>query len=259
MKILTCVKQVPDSSDTMAISPEGSRVVPTPATVFRMNRYDEFALEEALLIKERLPGTEVHAVTVGPERVGSTLRRALEMGADHGIHILTPEDAHLDPFAVASLIASRARTRGYGLILAGVMAEDDMEGQTGQLIAAILELPCATSVIQARVRPADGEVDLEREIEGGQRMSVLSRMPAVLTIQSGINTPRYPSLSHVLRARKQAFEVIATDGPALPGPRSRCTGVRLPEMSSQGVIIPGTPREKARELVRILREHAVLV
>ncbi|HOS97905.1 MAG TPA: electron transfer flavoprotein subunit beta/FixA family protein [Deltaproteobacteria bacterium] len=258
MKILACVKQVPDSSDTMAITPEGSRVVPTAATVFRMNRYDEFALEEALLMKERIPGTEVHAVTVGPERAGSTLRRALETGADHGIHILTPEVAYLDPFAVASLIASWARTRDYDLILAGVMAEDDMEGQTGQLLAAILDLPCVTSVMEARVRPADNEIDLEREIEGGLRMSVLTRMPAVLTIQSGINTPRYPSLSHVLRARRQAFEVMAMDGPALPGPLSRCTGVRLPEISSQGVIIAGTPREKARELVRILHEHAFL-
>jgi electron transfer flavoprotein beta subunit len=258
MKILACVKQVPDSSDTMAITPAGSLLAPTPATVFRMNRYDEFALEEGLLLRERFPGTEVHAVTVGPERAGSTLRRALEMGADHGIHILTPEDVYLDPFAVASLVASCARTRTYDLILAGVMAEDDLEGQTGQLIAAILDLPCATSVMEARVRQADGEVDLEREIEGGQRMSVLARMPAVLTIQSGINTPRYPSLSHVLRARKQAFEVMAMDGPALPGSRSRCTGVRVPEVASQGVILAGTPREKAREVVRVLHEHAFL-
>ena len=88
-----------------------------PPTVFRMNRFDEFALEEALLIKEHYVRTVVHALSVGPERVGSTIRRALEMGADHGIHILDPSDGYISPFSVASLIAAYARDKGYDLII----------------------------------------------------------------------------------------------------------------------------------------------
>ena len=123
-----------------------------------MNRFDEFALEEALLIKEKLPGTLVDALSVGPERASSNVQRALGMGADHGIHILIPSEGYMSPFTVASLIAAFARTRNYDLIMTGVMAEDTMACQTGQLIAALLDLPCATSVIKEEVRPESGKI-----------------------------------------------------------------------------------------------------
>ena len=112
MKILVCVKQVPDSSDTLAIDEQTGRIVFKPSTVFRMNRYDEFALEEALLIKEKFPGTSVHALSLGPERVGTTVRRALEMGADHGVHLVFTPDIYVSPFITASFIASYARNQG---------------------------------------------------------------------------------------------------------------------------------------------------
>ena len=253
-----CVKQVPDSCDTLALDEQG-RLSCLPSTVFRMNRFDEFALEEGLLIKERHAGTVVHALSVGPERVGVTIRRALEMGADHGIHILDPSVGYISPFAVASLIAAYARDKGYDLIMTGVMAEDDMACQTGQLIGALMEEPCATSVIKTKVLPEDGTIFADREIEGGRRLAVRFEMPAVLTIQPGINTPRYPSLSNVMRARTQRQEVIGSEDLPLPETRERLHGVRLPDSHSMGMFIEGSPREKARELLKVLHEKSLLL
>jgi electron transfer flavoprotein beta subunit len=258
VKVLVCIKQVPDSFDTLEIRGQTGWFTYMPLTVFRMNRFDEFALEEALQMRERVPGTTVHALSVGPQRVGATVRRALEMGADHGIHILARADEYVSPSTVAHSIAAYARPRGYDLIITGVMAEDDMACLTGQLAAAILDLPCATSVIHAEIHPESQEVRVDSEIEGGSRASFMLSLPAVLTIQSGINTPRYPSLSNVLRARSQQQEIIAFGDLEIPPPQDICSGIRSPDMASLGLFIGGTPREKARRILEILREKTIL-
>jgi electron transfer flavoprotein beta subunit len=180
------------------------------------------------------------------------------MGADHGIHIMNPSEAFISPFSVALSIAAYARPRSYDLILTGVMAEDDMACQTGQLIAAILNLPCATSVISTDLRMDDNALVVDREIESGRRLRVHLEIPAVLTIQSGINTPRYPSLSNVMRARTQQQEVIKIEAPELPEQRETCLNLRLPDTTSLGTFIMGSPRQKARELLKILHEKAFL-
>jgi electron transfer flavoprotein beta subunit len=259
VKILVCVKQVPDSCDTLALEERTGWISYKPLTVFRMNRFDEFALEEALLIKENYRGSVIHALSVGPQRVGSTIQRALEMGADHGIHILDPTDGYISPFRVASFIASYARDKDYDLIITGVMAEDDMASQTGQLIAALLDKPCATSVIKTQIRLEDSAIIVDREIEGGRRLSVQLEIPAVLTIQPGINTPRYPSLSNVMRARAQQQEVIQSEELLEFNTRERCTGVRLPDSTSSGIFIEGSSQEKARKLLQILHEKSLLL
>ena len=258
MKILVCIKQVPDSGETLQIDERTGFLSYPENTAFRMNRFDEFALEEALLIKEGLPGTLIDALSVGPERVSATVQRAMGMGADHGIHIVDKREGYTSPFIVASLIAECARTRNYDLIMTGVMAEDTMASQTGQIIAALLDLPCATSVIQEQVRLERTDIAADREIEGGSRETVQVKMPAVLTIQPGINLPRYPSFSKVMRARTYAQERIRAEDLAVEEPREICRGVRIPEAPSQGVFIEGSPREKARKLINVLHEKSLL-
>jgi electron transfer flavoprotein beta subunit len=258
MKILVCVKQVPDSTDTLRIDERTNLLSYTAETAFRMNRFDEFALEEALLIKESLPGILVDALSVGPERVSATVQRALGMGADHGIHILDETEGYRSPFTVASLIAACVRARKYDLIMTGVMAEDTMASQTGQIIAALLDLPSASSVIKEEIRPERAEAMVEREIEGGNREAMRLRMPAVLTIQPGINFPRYPSFSKVMRARTYAQELIRAEDLAIERPRESCRRVWIPEPASQGVFIEGSPREKAQKLIRLLHEKSLL-
>jgi electron transfer flavoprotein beta subunit len=258
MKILVCIKEVADSSDTLQVDERTGLLSYPENAAFRMNRFDEFALEEALLIKETLPGTLVDALSVGPERVSATVQRALGMGADHGIHILYRTAGYTSPFTVAFFIAECARTRNYDLIMAGVMAEDSMASQTGQLIAALLDLPCATSVIREQVKPENGGIVIEREIEGGSRETVQLKLPAVLTIQPGINFPRYPSFSKVMRARSYPQELIRAEDLAVDEPRESCRRVRIPDAPSQAVFIEGSPREKARKLIVILHEKSFL-
>ncbi len=258
VKILVCVKQVPDSSDTLGIDDRTGWFFHKPLTVFRMNRYDEFAVEEALQIRERLPGTAVHALSVGPDRVTTTIRRALEMGADHGVHVLVKRDEYMSPFAVASAIASYAGSRSYDLIMTGVMAEDDMACVTGQLTAAVLDLPCASSVIRTELHRGKTEITVDSEIENGCRASYLLGLPAVITIQSGINNPRYPSLSNVMRARSQQQESVRIEDLGMPSAREICSGIRMPDTSSQGLLIEGAARDKAKKLMSILHERSLL-
>ncbi len=155
MKLLVCVKQIPDPDAMVGVNANG-RWVDIDGSAFVMNRFDCFALEEALRIREEILKTRIDVLSVGPERVEAILRRALGMGADHGIHILTESDGYLSPFATATWIAAYARACHYDLILTGIMSGDDMNGQVGPLVAEMLQLPCATSVIFRRMMPEIG-------------------------------------------------------------------------------------------------------
>lgn len=258
MNILVCVKQVCDDAETLVIDESSLRAEYGKHTVFRMNRYDEYTVEEALRIRERFENTVVEALSVGPQRVEKTVRRALEMGADHGIHVATQGDEYLFPFERASLIAEAVRSRGYDLILTGVMAEDDMECQVGGLLAEMLGYACATGVIAEKISEETGEILVEREIEGGRREVLTLRFPAILTIQSGINTPRYPALSHVLRARAGKLECIDADSLSVPHVHKTRLRLTYPEEGIRGEIIEGTPSQKAERLLDILHGHSLL-
>jgi len=255
MKILVCVKQVPDSEGAISINDEGAWLT---GGAFRMNRFDEFALEEAVRIGEEIPGTIIEAVSVGPRRVVSTLRKALERGATTGTHILVEEERYMSPFETASLIASYAGTGRCDLIIAGVMAEDDMHCQVGQMTAAILKIRCATSVIHRGPVRNGTSVYIEREIEEGQRLCGEITLPAVLTVQSGINRPRYPSLSNILRAKDQEIRTIGADDLWDGAGRDQLISIRQPESSAKGVFLEGDRDEKARALIRILHERALI-
>ena len=261
LKILVCVKQVLSQDGPIEINPSdpsGRSLFTGNLPLYALNRFDEFALEEALRVKDVLPGTNLHALTVGPARAEAVVRRALSMGIDHGVHLLTEEGGEPTPFQISSWIAAQSNTRAYDLILTGVMAEDDLEGLVGPLIAERLGLPCVASVVSFRIFPGQNRIEAEKEVEGGQREKWRVLLPAVLTIQSGINKPRYPSLSHVLRARKQALEII--DVASLPSDEARQFMVRyvLPEKVRIGRVLTGTPEEKADRLTRLFGEKGLL-
>lgn len=258
MRILVCVKQVPDSAQTLSIKDSVPRIIYEDSSVFRMNRYDEFALEEALLIRECFPASTIDALSVGPDRVRKTIIKALEMGANHGVHIRETSLDYLSPAARAALIAQYARGKSYDLILTGVMAEDDMECQVGQILAELLGMPCATSVAYRDISRDENEAYVEREIEGGAREGLTIALPALLSIQSGINTPRYPSLSNVLRARSQELETIETLQPHEGLAIQTITSFTYPDTGATGEFIEGTSADKARKLIRVLHEHSVL-
>ena len=203
MKILVCIKQVCESKSPIQIDAHARWIQAEAITGYKMNRFDEFAIEEAVLLKEAYPGISIDAITLGPLRSAEVIKRAIGMGADHGVHLVTESEGYLNPFTIASRISDYARDKNYTLFLAGVMSEDLMQGQVGPMVAACLSLPWATAVIRQQMAPDNKSVFVEREIEGGSRDKLQLQLPAVLTIQSGINTPRYPSLSNLLSVGPQ--------------------------------------------------------
>ena len=258
MKILVCIKQVHDPETIFRVDESTESVGPEGQVKYWMNHADEFAVEEAILIKEAHPGTVVDVLTVGPDRTAQVLERAVGMGADNGVHILAPGEGYISPLTIASWIASYAADREYDLILTGVMAEDHMHGQVGPLLAELLSLPCATSVIFEDVRAEHGIVHVEREIEGGRRDVLELDLPALLTIQTGINKPRYPSLSNLLRAKDQKAFII--DRKTLPWveERDKLISSHYPGKSRIGLVLEGNQGEKASQLLQLLEKKAFI-
>lgn len=258
MNILVCLKQVSDPETAFALQASPPVLRLPPGTRYQMNGFDEYALEEALLIKEAVAGCALDALTVGPVRAAAVLQRAGGMGADRGIHILTSEEPEPDALGLATWIAAWAREQDYGLILCGVMSQDAMQGLVGPMLAELLGWPLATSVVQAQVRPGQQAVYAEREVEGGWRDCLELPLPALLTIQSGINRPRYPTLSNLLRAKQTRPHTIAAASLSRAPQGLELVGLAPPVRSRAGCRLEGSTQDKARQLAAMLRERALL-
>ena len=230
MKILVCTKAV------------NEKQVGTHYNESRMSLFDEFALEQALLFRDELEKTTVDVLGVGMDNTPAVLTRALGMGADQAIHIYSEAAPLQDPFYTASLIAAHAGKMAYDLILTGVMSEDLMQGQVGPMLAELLLMPCATSVISAHL--AREGIALERELEGGARESWEFPLPCVLTVQSGINTPRYPSLSGMMRAARNPLTCIQAQSLNPPVMRQVITRISVPEKKRKAMVLGEPPRKR---------------
>ena len=258
MKILVCVKQVPESEIPILIDESAGWIRGDAIAEFKMNRLDEYAVEEALLIKEAIAGSRIDIITVGPDRCDEVVRRAMGMGADSGVHIRTASDGYQSPFGVATALADFARGQNYTLILTGAMSEDAMQGQVGPMLAAQLGFAWATSVIFERIASDKKTIYVEREIESGHRDRLELNLPAVITIQSGINKPRWPSLSNLLRANSQELEEVFISDPALLQQMEHPAKIMYPRKSRDGQVLTGSLPQKATRLVTILRAKAFL-
>jgi electron transfer flavoprotein beta subunit len=258
MKILVCIKQVPDTDSPIEIDGARRWILENNRIAYRMNRYDEFGLEEAVLIQEAFGDVTVDVVSVGTGRAAATLKKGLEKGANNAIHILLDQEGYCPPALTAALIADYARHNAYDLILAGVMAEDDMQCQVGPLIAARLGLPCAVSVVNETINEMKTEVTIDCELEGGVNETMVLPLPCLLTIQTGINRPRYPSLSNMLRAKEQDLVRISADPASGLLQTEKLVSISYPDLSSKGTIIEGTPEQKAEQLLKIFHEKSLL-
>lgn len=259
MNILVCIKQVPDPESAFAVDPETPRLDANSMGELQMNRFDAYALEAALRLRESGIEVRIDAVTVGPKRCGDVLKRAVGMGADRAFHLIDEFDAHADdPQWIAWAIASWARQGAYDLVLAGVISEDRMQGVTGPALAALLHLPCATAVVALQPSMEKKIVRAEREIEEGNRDIVELDLPAVLTIQSGIHTPRYPSLSNLLRAGRKPPQRIETAPWAMPQTKQSVILMNHPQRHRHGRLLGGSPEQKAAELLAIFRDRGLL-
>lgn len=247
MKIAVCIKRVPDSETRIRIAADG--VSADEAGVkFILNPYDEFAVEEALQRKEKAGAGEVVVIALGPDAAQETMRTALAMGADRGV-LLRADAIPADALAVAKALAAELKDGGYDLVLFGKIAADDYAQAVGPMTAELLGLPCVTAVSKLELDGGKGVA--HREIEGGVEV-VEFALPAVLTADKGLNTPRYPALKGIMAAKKKPVEVKPV---TFAAPRLRVAALEMPPARKEGRIVGEGP-DAVPELVRLLREEA---
>jgi len=247
VKIAVCIKRTPDTETRVRIAADGASLDET-GVKFIQNPYDEFAVEEALQRREQAGAGEVVAIALGPDAAQETIRSALAMGADRGV-LLKADTVPTDALAVAKAVAAEVRDAGYDLILFGKMAVDDGNHAVGPMVAELLGLPCVTAILKLELEGGKGVA--EREIEGGVEVVEFS-LPAVLTADKGLNTPRYPALKGIMAAKKKPIEVKPA---ALGAARARVSALTLPPERKAGRIVGEGP-EAVSELVRLLRTEA---
>lgn len=258
MKILVCVKQVIDIEQQLEIRPDGEWITEDEDTRYHMNYLDEFSVEAAVRIKEQIKDVEIDALTIGPDRAESTLRQALALGADNAVHIRYNEDGFLPAETTAFHIAQYLQSAFYDLVLFGVMSEDAMQSLTGPMTAELCGLPCAAAVVNLALETESRDVTVICELEGGFHETVKLPLPTVVCVQSGINQPRYASLSNRLRAKSQEIKTIDISVVDFPEQRQQPVSVFTPLKTGTGEFIPGNPEEKAAALIDILHKKSLI-
>jgi electron transfer flavoprotein beta subunit len=257
MKIIVCIKQVPDTNVFIRVKEDGEGIL-TDGLAYVVNPYEEYAVEEALRIKEKFGG-EVTVVALGPDRVVEAIRTCLAMGVDHAIH-LTDSGATLDPLATARILAEVIKKQEFDMILCGKHAVDDGAAQVGPALAEYLDLPQVTLVRKIEVSEDGKSAIAHREVEEGTQV-VKTSLPAVFTAEKDLNEPRYPSLKGMMAAKRIEINVINPDELNAGSVESKTQRVKLvpPPERPPGRNLEGEPEEIVKELVRLLREEAKVI
>jgi electron transfer flavoprotein beta subunit len=262
MKVLVTVKEVAEVKDEFEVS---GLEIDDSFLEYDLNEWDDYAIEEAVQLSETIDDVEVVSVTIGPERAEETIRMALAKGADRALRIWDDslEDVqHLDITTKAKIIATVAEEEEPDLILSGVQAADDANGATGVAVAERLEFEWAAVVNDLDLDAEAGVASVHRELEGGIEELTDVELPAVLTIQTGINEPRYASLRGIRQAQRKPLDVrtladLGLEAGVLESPLER-TAMYEPESESDAVVWEGSAEETAGELAAFLRDEGVL-
>jgi electron transfer flavoprotein beta subunit len=257
MKILVCVKQVPDMESRFRADSSGVWFSEADLA-FKMNEYDEYAVEQAVRLKEQLGGDpELTVLSIGPGRVVEAIKKALAMGCDRGVQVQDPAVHLKDPWQVASVIAAYARAQQFEVIFTGLQSMDRGSAQVGVTVAEILGYACATTVIKFEY--ADGVVSAKRELEGGVKALVQLKTPALVTCQLGLNVPRYPTLPNIMKAKKKEVEIVPVADLLQEEPRATTASFYPPAKKGSGIVLEGAVPEQVEKLLDILREKTTVV
>ena len=251
MKILVPVKRVVDYNVKVRVKSDGSGV-DIANVKMSMNPFDEIAVEEAVRLKEKGFATEVIAVSCGVTQCQETLRTAMAIGADRGILVETPADLDLQPLAVAKLLKALVDKEQPGLIILGKQAIDDDCNQTGQMLAALADLPQAT--FASKVEIVDGKAQVTREIDGGLEVLSIS-MPAVITTDLRLNEPRYVTLPNIMKAKKKQLDIFKPEDLGVDvTPRIKTLKVAEPAKRSAGIKVPdvATLVDKLKNVAKVI-------
>jgi len=259
MKIIVCVKVVPDTASRLKVAEDGKQIVLSDLT-WIISPYDEFAIEEGLKVREKFTG-EVILLSVGPERVVAGLRNGLAMGADAAHQIWDPSFENLDAFGRATVLAAAIRhLGGADLVLCGQQGSGEDDGQTAGLLAGALDLPVVSMAVKLEIEGTKAVV--EREVEGGVEIWDAT-LPAVITAQKGLNTPRYAGLKGIMAAKKKPMGTLdaATLGLSASAlaPRTERRTMAPPPERPPVKLIAGDPKTQAKELIRLLHEEAKVI
>jgi electron transfer flavoprotein beta subunit len=260
MNIVVCLKQVPKKDSILRISAD-QKWIDERDLSYEMSEADAYALEEALRQKEK-HGGEVIVISLGPERARQSIKEALAKGADRAIHLHDPIfDTATDAFAIARAMSSALKDEKCDLIFTGLQSDDYGFAQVGLVLAEMLGLSSATIVME--VQPEEGSVRVKRELESGWFQWVRVPMPALLTIQSGINQLRYATLKGIMAAKKKEIREVKAADLGLTAddlkPAQTIERVYLPEKSKQTEMLEGKPAEIAAKLVEKLRFDARVI
>jgi electron transfer flavoprotein beta subunit len=262
MNIIVCVKRVPETTEVDLTIDRSGKEINKSGLVFDLNEWDSYAIEEAVSLKERHGGT-VAVITLGSEESNESLRKCLAMGADEAFRLTDPAFEGSDGLAVAKTLAAAIGNLPYDLILTGVQAEDDGLGQVGVSIAEILGIPHASLV--NRIEINDKTAKINRELEGGLEEIVEIDLPAVLTVQSGINEPRYVSIMGIRKVAKKEIKPLGiSDLPlgandvGLQGSDTRIDQLSVPPAAKGAAWLEGKPEEIAQKVLAILKERGGL-
>jgi electron transfer flavoprotein beta subunit len=247
MKIAVLVKQVIGSESAIEISQDKKWINESNAT-FVMNPPDNYAIEEAILIKEKLGVGEVVIVSMGPQRVQKVIREGLSKGADRGIHIETESLKEIDPLYISKVLAETLKDENFDLILSGLQSDDSGMGQTGVLLGELLDMSTATLAIETDID--QNKIKVKKELESGWFQWVELESPSSISIQSGINQPRYPSLKGIMGAKKKEIKVI-------PAPqvekRQSISEIFIPKKSKETEFIDSDIDSTVERIIEILK------
>jgi len=257
MKIAVCIKQVPTREWQPRLNDDKTWIRDQDVS-YEMNEPDAYALEEALRLREKHSG-EVVVCSAGPARVQQVIREALARGADRALHVEDDSLAAADAFTAAAALAPAMAEQKFDLILTGLQSDDQGHAQFGPVLAEKLGIPHSTIIMEVNVDPSTssgqgGALRVKRELEGGWFQYISMPLPALLTIQSGINTLRYATLKGIMAAKKKEIAKVAAPGGLAT--RQKVTALYAPQKAKQTVMIGGSSAEAAKELVKRLREEA---
>jgi electron transfer flavoprotein beta subunit len=262
MNIIVCIKRVPETTEADVFIDKSGKDIDKSGLVFDLNEWDSYAIEEAILLREKLGGT-VMVISMGGEESNETLRKCLAMGADDAIRLTDPAFNGSDGFATAKILAEAIRKIPYDLILTGTQAEDDGYGQVGVVLAELLGIPHAALINRLEVQ--DKKVRVHRELEGGLEEVVEIDLPAVLTIQTGINEPRYVSIMGIRKVSKKEIKTLGasdlnlkTEEVGLSGSDIRLEKIFLPPVGEGAEMLEGKPEELALKVFDILKDKGGL-
>jgi electron transfer flavoprotein beta subunit len=256
MNILVCIKQVPDMESRFKVNAQGTWFEESDLA-WRINEYDEYAVEQAVQLKEQLAGADLTVLSIGPARVKEALKKALAMGCERGVNIVDMAAADKDPFQIASTIAAFARDKNFDVIFTGMQSQDRSSGQVGVLVAEMLGIPALTTAVEFACD--NGSITVRRELEGGLRAAVKAATPALVSCQLGLNTPRYPTLPNIMKAKKK--ELLEIPIAELLKEETRLTTLSLayPEKKGSAQILEGEIGDLVDKVIAILKDKTAVL